>query len=221
MPSQRRLTLPLVATALLLCQPLLAFDTPLSPEAVRDAYFLGQRHEQDFTDLMAKYTQVLPAPDSGPDISSITFLTPFALVAELSSQRTMNYSAQQAEQDHSNQQEIVRIIIQIQLTETYGALISRPTGSRSGSPIGYAQRPSDFWKDFQVQVLDKEKVLTPSGFLGQPIYGGDGNGGSILIGAMLQLDFPAEAFKSDSPNIQVTPPEGDPISVDFDLSALR
>lgn len=118
MPPQRRLTLPLVASVLLLCQPLLAFDSPLSPESVRDAYFLGQRHEQDFIDLMAKYTQTLPAPDSGPDISSITFLTPFALVAHLSSQRTMNYSAQQAEQDHSNQQEIVRIIIQIQLTET-------------------------------------------------------------------------------------------------------
>ena len=210
-----------LAVSFLLIPPALAIDTPLSPEAVRDAYFLGQRHEQDFTDLMAKYTQTLPAPDSGPDISSITFLTPFALVAQLSSQRTMNYSAQQAEQDHSNQQEIVRIIIQIQLTETYGALIPRPTGSRSGSLIGYTLRPSDFWKDFQVQVLDKEKILIPSHSSGQPIYGGDGNGGSILIGAALQLDFPAKAFKSDSPDIQVTPPEGDPVSVAFDLSALR
>ena len=91
-----------LALSLLLIPPAFAMDTPLSDEAVRDAYFLGQRHEQDFTDLLAKYTKPLPVPESGPDISSVTFLTPFALVAQLSSQRTMNYSAQQAEQDHRN-----------------------------------------------------------------------------------------------------------------------
>ncbi len=142
----------LFAAVLLLPAPSCAMDTPLSEEAVREAYFLGQRHGQGLADLLAKYIKVLPMPDSGPDIASVAFYTPFALVAQLSSQRTMNYSAQQAEQDHRNQEEFVRIVIQIQLTPSYGALIPRPTGSRSGSPIGYAQRPSDFWKDFQVQV---------------------------------------------------------------------
>ena len=149
----------LFAAVLLLPAPSFAMDAPLSEEAVRDAYFLGQRHGQDFTDLLAKYIKMLSMPESGPYISSITFFTPFALVAQLSSQRAMNYSAQQAEQDHRKQEEFVRIIIQIQLTPSYGALIPRPTGSRSGSPIGYALRPSDFWKDFQVEVLDKDKSL--------------------------------------------------------------
>jgi hypothetical protein len=195
--------------------------TPLSEEAVREAYFLGQRHGQDFTDLLAKYTKMLPMPESGPDISSITFLTPFALVAQLSSQRTMGYSAQQAEQDHRKQEEIVRIIIQIQLTQSYGALLPRPTGSKSGSPIGYALRSSDFWKDFQVEVLDKDKSLVPLTSSGMPNYSCDQDGGCILVGATLQFEFPAKAFTSDSPAIQITPPEGDPVSVDFDLSRLR
>lgn len=195
--------------------------TPLSDEAVREAYFLGQRHGQDFTDLLAKYTKMLPMPESGPNISSITFLTPFALVAQLSSQRTMNYSAQQAAQDHRKQEEFIRIIIQIQLTESYGALIPRPTGSRSGSPIGYALRPADFWKDFQVQVFDKNKSLVPLDSSGDPTYSCDGHGSCILTGATLRFDYPAKAFTSDSPTIQITPPEGDPVSVDFDLSRLR
>ena len=220
LPCLRPLASVLV-TVLLLPVPSSAMDTSLYEEAVREAYFLGQRHEEDLALLLAKYVKALPMPESGPNISSITLLTPFALVAQLSSQRSFSYSAQEAEQDHRKQEEIVRIIIQIQLTETYGALITRPLNPKTGSPFGLGQRPSDFWKDFQVQVLGKEKILSPSNSSGEPIYGADGNGGSILIGATLQFDFPAKAFKSDSPTVQVTPPEGDPVSVDFDLTRLR
>ena len=205
----------------LLTPSCVAFDAPLSPEAVRDAYFLGQHHDQSLGVFLNKYTKFLPMPKTGPDIASISFLTPFALLVQESSQRTMNYSAQQAEQDHRNQDEIVRIVIQIQLTETYPALIPTPTGSRSGSPIGFAKRPGDFWKDFEIQVVDKDTTLVPLSSSGDPFYSCDGYGGCVISGANLQFEFSAKAFKSDSPTVQVTPPEGDPISVDFDLTRLR
>jgi hypothetical protein len=35
------------------------------------------------------------------------------------------------------------------------------------------------------------------------------------------LEFPAVAFTSDFVTVQVIPPEGDPVSVDFDLTRLR
>jgi hypothetical protein len=196
-------------------------DTPLSEEAVRDAYFLGQHHDQMLADFLNKYTKLLPMPKTGPDIASITFLTPFALLVQESNQRTMNYSAQQAEQDHRKQQEIVRIVFQIQLTETYPALIPTPTGSRSGSPIGFARRPDDFWKDFKIQVVDKETTLVPLSSSGDPLYSCDTDGGCVISGATLRFEFSAKSFKSDSPTIQIIPPEGDPVSVDFDLSGLR
>ncbi len=211
----------LFATILLIPAPSFSMDTPLSEEAVRDAYFLGQHHDQTLNVFLAKYQKSLPMPKTGPDISSISFLTPFALLAQESSQRTMNYSAQQAEEDHRKQKEIVRIVIQIQLTETYGALIPTPTGSSSGSPIGFAKRPDDFWKDFEIQVHDKDKSLIPLSSSGDSVYSCDSSGGCILSGATLQFEFLAAAFKSDSPTIQVTPPEGGPVSVDFDLSGLR
>lgn len=210
-----------LTAVILLPLPSFAFDTPLSDEAVREAYFLGQRHEQDFTDLMAKYTQALPAPEAGPDISSITFLTPFALVAQLSSQRTVNYSAQQAEEDHRHQPEIVRVIIQIQLTPTYGSLIPTPTGSSSSSPTGFRQRPSDFWKDFQVAVLVKDKSLSPISSSGEPILDCESGSGCELYGATLQFDYAADAFTSDTATIQIFPPEGEPVSVGYDLSRVR
>ncbi|MGB8476613.1 MAG: hypothetical protein WCE61_21225 [Candidatus Acidiferrum sp.] len=210
-----------LALSLLLIPPAFAIDTPLSDEAVRDAYFLGQRHEQDFTDLMAKYTKTLPMPKTGPDISSITFLTPFALVAQLSSQRTMGYSAQQAEQDHRNRPEIVRVIIQIQLTPTYGALVPHPTSPYTDAPSGYDQRPSDFWKDFQVAALVKDESIPPVEASGVPTYVCGRHGGCTLTGATLHFDYPADAFTSDSATIQIFPPEGDTVSVDFDLASLR
>jgi hypothetical protein len=43
----------------------------------------------------------------------------------------------------------------------------------------------------------------------------------MLTGATIQFEFLAESFASDSATIQVTPPEGDPVSLDFNLVSLR
>jgi len=82
-----------------------AFDTPLSDQAVREAYFLGQRHDESLARFLDKYTRVLPPPKTGPHIFAVTFFTPFALVAQLSSEHSTGYSAQQAALDHRGQQE--------------------------------------------------------------------------------------------------------------------
>src|SRR5216683_1316585 len=107
------------ATVLLLTPYSFAFDTPLSDQAVREAYFLGQRGDETMATFLNKYTKYLEAPKTGPDISSITVFTPFALLVQQSSQHSSGYSAQQAALDHRDQAEFVRIIVQIQLTASY------------------------------------------------------------------------------------------------------
>ena len=221
MPSSFRHCLAILVAALLLSPSSFAFDSPLSDQAVREAYFLGQRRDESLARLLDKYTTYLALPKTGPHIASITFFTPFALAAQLSSQHSSGYSAQQAALDHRGQAESVKIIVQIYLTETYGALISRPTGSRSGSPVGYVQRSSEFWKDFDVQVFSKDRELRPFTSSGEPNYLCSENGGCTLTGATIQFEFLAESFASDSATVQVTPPEGDPVSLDFDLTRLR
>jgi hypothetical protein len=222
MPSIFRPCLAIFAAALLAPPPpSFAFDTPLSDQAVREAYFLGQRHDGSMVRLLDKYTKYLPQPKSGPHISSITFFTPFALAAQLSSEHTSGYSAQQAALDHRAQQEFVRILVQISFTDSYGPFIARPTGSRSGSPTGYVPRPFDFWKDFDVQVFGEDKKIKHFSSSGQPIYVCSNDGGCTLTGATLQFEFPADAFISDSATVDVTPPEGDPVTVNFDLTSLR
>src|SRR5712692_10551787 len=211
MPHSPTRSIAALLTAALLAPSSFAFDTPLSDTAVREAYFLGQRHDESFARFLDKYTKRLPAPKTGPYVSSVTFFTPFALLTQLSSQHTVGYSGQE---------ESVKIVVQILLTDSYGALIPRPASSRSSSPTGYVLRPYDFWKDFEVQVFTGEKALRPFTSSGEPNLICD-EGGCTLTGATLWFEFPANAFSSGTVSVRVDPPVGDQVTVEFDPSSLR
>jgi hypothetical protein len=206
-----------VAFVLLLTPSSFAFDTPLSERAVREAYFLGQRRDDSTARLLSRYVKSLPLPAAGPYIQSVTFLTPFALLVQNSS-RQYGYSAQQAAKDHHSDNEIVAISIAIQFTPSYGSSLSVPASSRSGSP-GIQLRSPDFWQDFDIAVFDGQNKLTATGVTGDPTY--FCNEGCTLSGAVVHLEFPAESFASSTATIQVTPPEGKQVSVEFDSTHLR
>ena len=210
----------LAISALLLCQPLFAFQTPLSDTAVREAYFLGQRHDQSVSDFFAKYAKTLPAPQYGPYVSTIRFLTPYAQVVSLSGNRSTGYSAQQAERDHRADAETVVVSVDIYLTDSYGAFLTAATDSGSRSPVGLTPRSSDFWRDFDVSVSSDSHTLWPQDTSGQPIYNCSEYGCS-LAGATITLTFAAAKFPPDSITVDVVPPEGDEVNLDFDLTSLR
>src|SRR5260221_6001126 len=171
--------------------------------------------------FLDKYKQHLAPSESGPYIATAELLTPFARLVMLSSERTMGYSAQQAAEEHRGEAESVAINIEVLLTDSYGPLIARPTGPRSGSPIGYAFRSPEFWKDIQVQVMVEDRILKPARFTGEPTYVCASEGGCTLSGATMRLEFPARVFTSNSATVQVSPPDGPEVFVDFDLTALR
>lgn len=201
-----------------------AFQSPLSEQLVRDAYFLGQRHDGTYAHLIGKYRRVLPYPKTGPYISSIAFYTPFLQMVAHADGYVGNYSAQQAQIDYRKMgEETVKVLVEIQLTESYGRMIPASIDSASKSPASLVPRPHDFWKAFDVRIFNGDQELIPSDFRGHANsrcgrYGGN----CILVGARLEFDLPASDFNSDTTaRIIVTPPEGDPVSVDFDLSSLR
>jgi hypothetical protein len=215
-----RCTLSLATSVLLLCQPLFAFQTPLSDTAVREAYFLGQRHDQSVSDFFAKYAKTLPAPQYGPYISTIRFLTPYAQVVSLSGNKSAGYSAQQAQRDHHADAETVIVSVDIYLTDSYGPFLNPTTDSRSGSAAGLKPRSSDFWRDFDVSVSSDSGTLSPQDTSGQPIYNCSESGCS-LVGATITLTFAASKFPPDSATVNVVPPAGDEVNVDFDLTSFR
>ena len=208
-----------LTAALLLCTPALAFNTPLSDQAVREAYFLGQRRDESMYAFLNKYTKLLSPRKIGPYITTITFFTPFALLVQYSS-RQSDYSAQRAAIDHKAHDEVVEIQVEIQFTQSYGAFIAAPTHSRSGSPTTIQFRSPEFWRAFKYRIFDGDEEISTEDISGEPQYSCS-DGGCILTGAIVYFQFPATAFKSDSAGVEVTPREGDPVSVDFDLSSLR
>ncbi len=207
--------------ALCVALPASPFQTPLSDESIREAYFLGQRHDGSVARFFDEYAKHFPPPKSGPHISSIVFLTPFAQFTLFSDSYIGNYSAQQALLNHRGHPESVKITVEIYLTTSYGSLIPNPDSARSHSSSALIPRPADFWKDFRIQVYNGRQLLSSSDSGGRPLYRCGRFGPCRPRGAAVDLEFPASAFTSDTATIEVLPPEGDPVPVDFDLTRLR
>src|SRR5271154_4140220 len=97
--------------AVLVAQPAFAYTSPLSPEAIREAYFLGKEDANKRADFISKYTRQLPAPKKGVDVGAIQFETPFVMIANRVSRSVSNYFAPDAEQDYLGKPEICRVCV--------------------------------------------------------------------------------------------------------------
>ena len=219
-PARLRLNALALVSLLTFGPPASAFDSPLSDTAVREAYFLGQRHDDSLGKLMDKYVLYLQPPKTGPYIQSVSFLTPYVLTALYSSQQVSIYSAQQAQLDHLKNPELVQVTVQISLTDSYGPYLSSPAGPDPHSLKGIVMRPSDFWCDFRLRTFQKDEMVIPTHAEGKPIFRCEKNS-CTLAAATLTFDYPAAAFTETSATIQIDPPEGDSVVVDFDLTSFR
>jgi len=144
-----------VALSLLLIPSAFAFDTPLSPEAVREAYFLGQHNDQATLSFFSRYVKTLPAPDKGAYIAEVEVYTPYAQVIEASRRRTGSYSAQQAELDYRHGHDKLYVRVRINFTDSYGALELYRSG-KGDKPLSGRDEPlPDFYRDFRVGLSQR------------------------------------------------------------------
>ncbi len=117
-----RFVLATFLTAILVAIPAFAFQSPLSDESIRDAYFLGQRNDQSTISFFDPYLRLLPRPDRGPFVAEVEVYTPYVQVVENSRRRSMGYSSQQATKDYRRRSDRIFVRIRIDFTNTYGAL---------------------------------------------------------------------------------------------------
>jgi hypothetical protein len=144
-----------LAVCLLLIPSAFAFDTPLSPEAIREAYFLGQDNDQSTLSFFKQYVCVLPKPDNGPYIAEVEVYTPYVQIIEASRRRSMGYSAQQAEQDYRHHHDKLYVRVRINFTETYGALELYRSAKSDREHSGAEQPLPDFYRDFRVGLSQR------------------------------------------------------------------
>jgi len=177
-----------------------AYDHPLSDEAVREAYFVGQ-DVKNVNKFLSQYFRGLPVPQSGPYISEIELSTPYAQVVEISAQHSVGYSDMRAEEDYRKRGDYMAVRVKVLFTPSY------------------ANRASDFWRGVFVRLIQKQNHMPATSIDGQSIYS-DGGGGTV-IGADVFARFSVGGVKSDSLQVEVLPPEGPAVYATFDLHSLR
>jgi len=208
---------------LIAVQPLFAFSTPLSEEAIREAYFLGQRNDQKTSDFLKLYTHSFPLPDKGPYISEIHLLTPYAQIVSESSRHSVGYSAQQAAADYHGRGHTLLLQVRIELTLTYTYDDAVRTANETAAELNRQLYPEDFWHAFQFKFSQEAKMFEPRAILADPIEGAasPSDRGPTLRGTIVSLELEAEPVEPGIVQIQVTAPTGQHVTTKFDLSELR
>lgn len=215
MPSSFR-RLVIFATALLMTSVAFAFSAPLSDEAVREAYFLGQRRDETTAQFLETYRRYFPIPKSGPHVYAVEFFTPYAQTVEASSKHSAGYSAQQASQDYKAHGDSLRVGVYVRYTPTYGPRIPYSPNKVPGQ--------TGTWKDFQVRLKLNGETRESRSMRYEGTHmgtGGGKGGGSRSTGFIIWQEYDASNSSFTDATVEVDTPDGQHVVAPFDLSRLR
>jgi len=209
-----------VTTALLVLPPAFAYESPLTDKTVREAYFLGQHHDASTQSALKPYQHHLPVPKSGPYISEIRVMTPFAQVVEASNAQAAGYSAQQAAANYHSHADTIVVRFHIEFTPSYGYIESDRDRADLAAEKGISLRSEDFWQAFNTGLSQNDQWIEPLSRDGEPIYSHSEYGGQ-MIGAYIWVTYDAHDVSSDEAIAEIFTPDGQHVTSTFDLSALR
>lgn len=191
----------------------LAMSYPLSSTAIRDAYFVGHRNDEQTADFLGQYVHPLPMPETGPYVEDIGVDTPFSQVARLSRIK-YNFNAPDAAQEFQHERFAFRVFVDIALTDTY-------------QPIGPTEAPEDwlwvpdFWNDFKVKLVQDGKEIPSRQVRGGPVYGLGYRDMPLVTGAHLEVLYDPARIDSEPARIVVVAPTGQTFETQFNLAELR
>ena len=210
----RRIPVISVVAILVIVQVSRAYEHPLEAHSVSEAYSLGRRNDETMDKFLRQYFKRLPSPKTGPYISDIEILTPYVQVVWRAHDNPMTYTERQAEKDYSYPFDEFLVRVRINLTPTYPAYLS--DSSHKGQ---YVRRPHDFWRDFNIRVLQGSE-LTPKDTTFTALYSSSEDA-EYWIGGDVTLKFDGSQLRSDPIRIDVLTPDGQIVKAEFDLDVLR
>lgn len=217
-----------VFLSFLLSHGALAYEAPLTPAALHEAYVLGQRNDQATATFLNPYLKQLTERAETPHIAEIEILTPFAQVVDHSRLFTGGYTEPQAAQDYRQRGDTVVLRIVLLLPAAYPK--SDQTPPEAGPPQApsspaqdSALRPENFWQNFRFALKQHGKVIPTRSIHNKPVYStATSDTPSVLDGATVWLEYDAKDVASDeTTTIEVVTPESKTITAVFDLKKLR
>ena len=194
-----------------------AYDHPLGSHAIRKAYFIGA---SNYPQGLAGYIKAMPVPKTGAHVAEMEVRTPFAQVIVMSHEHSVGYSPMQAGEDYKKNPDTVQVRVRILPTATFafGSPAAGPQSACQG-----AQRMNSVeqcFQDFRFQ-FSQGKEIKPKSSYGVPMHLYTGRGISSLIGGDVWFVFGAKDIASAPFRVTVSTPDGQTVSAEFDLAALR
>lgn len=190
--------------------PLLAFNYPLSSEAIRDAYFLSSGDSDKRAAFFEKYRHSLPVRSrSGPQVSMIEIETPFSYLVNELAAGSPNEHAEEAEQKYLGKPGHFQVRVDINL-------------SVMNAGLGFgASELFDAGQNFKVH-LKQGTEIEPLSIHNEPIYDYSGGGPSGIVGVIIEAEY--DVAKIDGGGlvtIDVDTPDGQEVETTFALNNLR
>jgi hypothetical protein len=203
-----------------------AYEVPLTPAALHEAYILGQRNDQATAHFLSPYLKQLTDNSQAPHIAEIEILTPFAQVVDLSRSNTSGYTEEQAVRDYHQHGDTVVARILIMLPAAYpkteAPLSQTPPPPPQPPAPSTSLQPENFWQNFRFETKQHGKTIPTRFIRNKPIYSTptkDTPG--VLDGATVWLEYDAKDVASDETVVEVTTPDSKTINATFDLKKLR
>lgn len=202
-----------------------AYEVPLTPAALHDAFILGQRNDAATAAFLIPYLEQLTEGSQGPHIAEIHILTPFAQVVDLSRRSTSGYTEEQAIREYHERGDTVVVRILLMLPAAYpkpDAPANETTAPAQQPPPGTALRPENFWQNFRFTTKQHDKTIPTRFIRNQPIHSTPTKDTpAVLDGATVWLEYDAKDVASEETVVEVTTPDSKTISATFDLKKLR
>ena len=220
--SVLRISVAAAVSCLLIPDVLNAYEVPLKPASVHEAYVLGRRNDQATAGFLNPYVKQLTAETEHPDIAQIEVLTPFAQVVDLSRRNaTSSYTEEQAADDYRRNGDKIVVHITLVLPAAYASAKRNPetpSTDTKNAPLA----PENFWQNFRFSLKQGGKVIGTRSINNRPVYSAaTKDTPSVLDGAVVWLEYDAKDVASEPATVEVLTPESKTISLMFDLKSLR
>ena len=208
---------------LLLALTVRAYEAPVSPASLHEAWTLGQRNDQATASFLAAYIKEITEKVGGePRIAEIEILTPFVQVVDESRQNPSNFSEQQAAESYRKRGDTIVVSVQLMLPAAYPKPEEGPPPSASTSQQNAPLRPENFWQSFHFNLKQRGKVIPIRTTRTKPIYSAPTKDApSVLDGATVWLQYDTKDVASEETIVEVVTPDSRTITVTFDLNKLR
>ena len=204
----------------------IAYEVPLTPAALHEAFILGQRNDAATAAFLNPYVKQITEDSQEPHIAEIQILTPFAQVVDLSRRFTSGYTEEQAAREYHERGDTVVVRTVLMLPAAYpkpeAAANEAPTPAQQPSAQSSQLRPENFWQNFRFATKQHGKTISTRFIRNQPIFSTPTKDTpSVLDGATVWLEYDAKDVASEETVVEVTTPESKTITTTFDLKKLR